>query len=459
MAKLIFISPYLKGSTSSARLANHVRYISTRDGVQTLNDGAKNLPPTKKQEEYIQKLTKKFSEAKLLPEYDEYVSEPSRYTASEFIEQTEEIYSLYSFDLDERENFIGYIANRPGVKKLNEHGLWNADGQVPVMQTAIDEVSHHEGNVWRPIISLPREDAERLGYDHVEAWQNLIKSSLIDIAEGYKIKPDHLRWYAAMHMKEKHIHVHMVIFSTDPKEGYLTKQGIKQIKSALVRQVYKDDLLNVYQKQTAHRDQLQENALEVMESLIQKMQDGEISNPKLELLITELTERLQNYSGKKVYGYLPPATKRIVDAIVDELASDERVAEAYSLWQDMRDEVFSFYSKAKPARVPLSQQKEFEPVRNMVIREVVQVMEQQTTLESAPPTPERRSPPPESVSACMVRMLHHMGNIFRDNVGASGYRGLQLDRKRRKELQEWKIALGHRENDHEDPANYPTQSY
>lgn len=459
MAKLIFISPYLKGRTNSARLANHVRYISTRDGVQTLNDGAKNLPPTKKQEEYIQKLTKKFSEAKLLPEYDEYVSEPSRYTASEFIEQTEEIYSLYSFDLDERENFVDYIANRPGVKKIREHGLWNADGQVPVMQTAMDEVSHHEGNVWRPIISLPREDAERLGYDRVEAWQNLIKSSLIDIAEGYKIKPDHLRWYAAMHMKEKHIHVHMIIFSTDPKEGYLTKQGIKQIKSALVRHVYKDDLLNVYQKQTSHRDQLQENALEVMESLIQKMQDGEISNPRLELLITELAERLQNYSGKKVYGYLPPAAKRIVDAIVDELASDERVAEAYSLWQDMQDEVFSFYSKSKPERVPLSQQKEFKPVRNLVIREVVQMMEQQATLESAPPTPERRSLPPESVSACMIRMLHHMGNIFRDNVGASGYRGLQLDRKRRKELQEWKIALGHREGDHEDPANYPTQSY
>ena len=483
MAKLIFISPYLKGSSNSARLANHVRYISTRDGVQTLSDGAKNLPPTKKQEEYIQKLTKKFSEAKLLPEYDEYISAPSRYSASEFIEQIEEI---YSFNLDERENFVGYIANRPGVKKLNEHGLWNADGQVPVMQTAMDEVSQHEGNVWRPIISLPREDAERLGYDNVETWQNLIKSSLIDVAEGYKIKPDHLRWYAAMHVKEKHIHVHMVIFSTDPKEGYLTKQGIKQIKSALVRQVYKDDLLNVYQKQTAHRDRLQENALEVMDSLIQKMQDGDLNNPKLELLITELAERLQNYYGKKVYGYLPPATKRIVEAIVDELASDERVAEAYSLWQDMRDEVFSFYSKAKPERVPLSQKKEFKPVRNMVIREVVQMMEKlhsesveysdgrqkavpelETASESSAPTatpntPPRqghRATPPESVSACMVRMLHHMGNIFRDNARTSGYRGLQLDRKRRKELQEWKIALGHREDDHEDPANYPKPAY
>ena len=482
MAKLIFISPYLKGSTNSARLANHVRYISTRDGVQTLNDGAKNLPPTKKQEEYIQKLTKKFSEATLLPEYEEYIYAPSRYSASEFIEQAEEI---YSFDLDERENFVGYIANRPGVQRVGTHGLWNADGQVPVMQTAMDEVSHHEGNVWRPIISLPREDAERLGYDNVETWQNLIKSSIIDIADGYKIKPDHLRWYAAMHMKEKHIHVHMVIFSTDPKEGYLTKQGIQQIKSALVRQVYKDDLLNVYQKQTAHRDQLQENALEVMESLIQKMQDGELSNPKLELLITELADRLQSYSGKKMYGYLPQATKRIVDAIVDELASDERVAEAYSLWQDMRDEVFSFYSKAKPARVPLSQQKEFKTVRNMVIHEVVQMMEQQqdegveydvlhqtapepkaapessapSSTHSTPPPPEYRIPPPESVAACMVRMLHHMGNIFQDNVSASGYRGLQLDRKRRKELQEWKIALGHREGDHEDPANYPKPAY
>ena len=482
MAKLIFISPYLKGSSNSARLANHVRYISTRDGVQTLNDGAKNLPPTKKQEEYIQKLTKKFSEAKLLPEYDEYVSAPSRYSGSEFIEQTEEI---YSFNLDERENFVGYIANRPGVQRVGTHGLWNADGQVPVMQTAMDEVSQHEGNVWRPIISLPREDAERLGYDNVETWQNLIKSSIVDIAEGYKIKPDHLRWYAAMHVKEKHIHVHMVIFSTDPKEGYLTKQGIKQIKSALVRQVYKDDLLNVYQKQTIHRDQLQENALDVMDSLIQKMQSGEIGSPKIELLITELAERLQNYSGKKVYGYLPPATKRIVDAIVDELASDERVAEAYSLWQDMRDEVFSFYSKAKPERVPLSQQKEFKSVRNMVIREVVQMVEQRqdegincdeptqtapelgTVSESSapkatpntPPRSEHRAPPPESVSACMVRMLHHMGNIFRDNVGTSSYRGLQLDRKRRKELQECKIALGHREDDHEDPANYPKPAY
>lgn len=492
MAKLIFISPYLSGSGNSARLSNLVKYISTREGVHTLNDADKNLPPTKKQEEYIQKLIKQFSESKLLPEYNEYISAPSRYSAYEFIAQVEEIYSSH---LDKRENFVDYIAHRPGVKKLNEHGLWNADGQVPVMQTAMDEVSHHEGNVWRPIISLPREDAERLGYDRVESWQNLIKSTLIDIAEGYKIKPDHLRWYAAMHMKEKHIHVHMVIFSTDPKEGYLTKQGIKQIKSALVRQVYKDDLLNVYQKQTAHRELLQENAAEVMSSLIHEMQSGEINNPKMELLIAELAERLQNYSGWKVYGYLPPATKRIVDAIVDELSADARVAEAYSLWQDMRDEVCSYYSRSKPERLPLSQQKEFKPVRNMVIQEVVRIIDMQRTSiktfggeeerddyisdtpsfgsyvnrcdvlrvshteVSYPGRQSERNTSSQAITACMVRMLHHMGNIFRDNSAATGYNGLQLDKKRRKELQEWKISLGHREGDHEDPENYPKSAY
>lgn len=280
--------------------------------------------------------------------------------------------------------------------------------------------------------------------------------------------------------------MHLVIFSTDPCEGYLTKPAILELRSALTRQIFKDDLKNIYVQQTAYRDRLQEDALDVIESLIQKMQDGDLKNPKIELLITELAERLQNYSGKKVYGYLPPATKRIVDAIVDELASDVRVADAYSLWQDMRDEVFSFYSKAKPERVPLSQQKEFKPVRNMVIREVVQMMEKlhsenvedsngrqqaapeletasenvsSDTAHNTQPRQEYRSPPPESVSACMIRMLHHMGNIFRDNVSSSGYRGLQLNRKRRKELQEWKIALGHREDDHEDPANYPKPAY
>ncbi len=482
MAGVFFSSPYLKGGKQSAKLANLTKYISTREGVELLKDTDSSLPATKQQQDFISRLLKMFPDTREMPEYVDFKAESTQKNAAEFISQVQE---NYAYLLDKRENYVDYVANRPGVKKLGDHGLWNADGKVPVLQNAVDEVAHHPGNVWTPVIAIQRPDAERLGYDSAESWRSLICSEIDQIAKTYKILPSHLKWYAAFHEKERSVHVHLVIFSTDPCEGYLTKPAILELRSALTRQIFKDDLKNIYVQQTAYRDQLQENALEVMDSLIQKMQSGEISNPKIELLIAELVERLQNYSGKKVYGYLPPATKRIVDAIVDELSSDERVAEAYSLWQDMRDEVFSFYSKAKPERVPLSLQKEFKPVRNMVIREVVQMMEQQQnesveydmTQYAAPelkslsentspdtehntqPRQEHRAPPPDSVAACMVRMLHHMGNIFRDNVSSSGYRGLQLDRKRRKELQEWKIALGHREDDHEDPANYPKPAY
>lgn len=478
MAGVFFSSPYLKGGKQSAKLANLTKYISTREGVELLKDTDSGSPATKQLQDFISRLLKTFPDTREMPEYEDYKAERSQKNAAELISQVQE---NYAYLLDKRENYVDYVANRPGVKKLGEHGLWNADGKVPVLQNAVDEVAHHQGNVWTPVIAIQRSDAERLGYDSAESWRSLICSEIDQIAKAYKILPSHLKWYAAFHEKERSVHVHLVIFSTDPNEGYLTKPAILELRSALTRQIFKDDLKNIYVQQTAYRDQLQENALEVMESLIQKMQDGDLKNPKLELLITELAERLQNYSGKKVYGYLPPATKRIVDAIVDELAGDERVAEAYSLWQDMRDEVFSFYSKAKPECVPLSQQKEFKPVRNMVIREVVHMMEQRQdesvncdetqptapelkvvaessapfSTHSTPPTPAHRTPPPESVAECMIRMLHHMGNIFRDNVNSSGYRGLQLDRKRRKELQEWKIALGHREDDHEDPANYP----
>ena len=483
MAGVFFSSPYLKGGKQSAKLANLTKYISTREGVELLKDTDSDLPATKQQQDFISRLLKMFPDTSEMPEYEDYSAEHSQKNAAQFISQVQE---NYAYLLDKRENYVDYVANRPGVKKLGEHGLWDADGKVPVLQNAIDEVAHHQGNVWTPVIAIQRSDAERLGYDSAESWRSLICSEIDQITKAYKILPSHLKWYAAFHEKERSVHVHLVIFSTDPNEGYLSKPAILELRSALTRQIFKDDLKNIYVQQAVHRDQIQENVLEVMNSLIKQMQNGNLKNPKLELLIIELAERLRNYSGKKVYGYLPPATKRIVDAIVDELAGDERVAEAYSLWQDMRDEVFSFYSKVKPERVPLSQQKEFKPVCNMVIREVVQMMEQlqsekvecndewsQTVPEpkvvaensapastrSIPPTPEHRAPLPESVVACMVRMLHHMGNIFRDNFGTSGYRGLQLDRKRRKELQEWKIALGHREDDHEEPANYPTQSY
>ena len=410
MARIIFISPYMKGGRDSARLAHRTRYFATREGVQLLKDDNAHLPVTKKQQQYIQRLLRSFPEARELPEYENYANTPNRKTAFALIEQ---IHEDFIEPMDSRENYLDYVANRPGVKSMGEHGLWNAHGKVPSLENAIAEVAQHTGNVWTPIISLSRENAERLGYTDLKNWQELINASITDIAKGYKIHPDRLRWYAAMHEKEKHIHVHMVIFSTDPKEGYLSRQGIRSIKSALVSTIYRNDRLHIYEQKNEQRGLLRQEAEARMATLIEQMATGALQSDKLELLVTDLAQRLQEVSGKKVYGYLPPRVKRIVDEIVDELSKDERVAAAYALWQDLREQLCIDYNQTPPQRVPLSQQKEFKAVRNMVIRETLRLSEMSFTFEddTMPDEPEPEEPPASSTQSS-ARTIYQQAHFF-----------------------------------------------
>ncbi len=487
MAKMIFISPYLKGRGEKAALARRTKYIATREGVELLKDTEGGGPATVKQRSFIQRLLSSFPQARELGEYEDYALEPTKAAASELIDQ---VWEQFITAMDQRENYLDYVAHRPGVQREGDHGLWNAGGRVPDLSAAVREVAEHEGNVWTPIVSLRREDAERLGYTDVENWRALVCSCLPELAKGYKIQPDNLRWYAALHEKEKHVHIHMIVFSSDPTEGYLTVNGIREIKSAFARQIFAQDLVQVYEQKTRYRNAVQSTAAEEMARLIAEMETGQQYSERLCQLTEELAQRLKTTKGKKVYGYLPPQTKRIVDAIVDELAKDERVAAAYSLWQDMRDEVCRTYSEVLPERLPLSQQKEFKPVRNMVVREALKLSEQSAGFEDedmekepdksqAEPeqsweVPELRmsllpgtagqrtayvrpshdraeEKPSTSAASAVIRMLHHMSRIFRESTTDDAiYRGLQIDRKRWKELQELRIALGHNPDDHED---------
>ena len=401
----------MKGGRDSARLAHRTRYFATREGVQLLKDDNAHLPATKKQQQYIHRLLRSFPEARELPEHEDYVTSPNRQTAFALIEQ---IHEDFVESMDSRENYLDYVANRPGVKAMGEHGLWDANGKVLSLENAIAEVAQHTGNVWTPIISLSRENAERLGYTDLKNWQDLINASITDIAKGYKIHPSRLRWYAALHEKEKHIHVHMVIFSTDPKEGFLTKQGIRSIKSALVSTIYRNDRLHIYEQKDEQRGLLRQEAEARMATLIGQMATGTLQSDKLELLVTDLAQRLREISGKKVYGYLPPRVKRIVDEIVDELAKDERVSSAYALWQDLREQLCTDYNQTPPQRVPLSQQKEFKTVRNMVIRETLRLSEMHFTFEDDAmqdePEPEEPPVPPDPSAE---RMIHQQAWSYR----------------------------------------------
>ena len=502
MARIVLISPYLKGGQNAAKLAQRTRYVATRPGVELLADERSTLPATKKQRDFITRLLKSFPSCWELIEYEEYLDHPTQGSASAFIQQVQEDYMEA---LEQKENFIDYISHRPGVQKDGEHGLWDANGKVKNLAQAVREVAEHPGNVWTPVVALRREDAERLGYDSAENWQALVNASICDIAKAYKIRPENLRWYAAFHQKPNQVHIHMIIFSADPKEGYLTKEGIREMKSVFARRIYHADRMHIYQQKDIARQELQAQTRKAMVECIAQLEHGSIDNPRMEQLTEELAERLLTVKGRKVYGYLPPRVKAIVDAIVEELAKDERVSAAYETWQTLYEQVCLDYDQRPRKRLPLSRQKEFRSVRNMVIQETLQwIVERQRYADvrrtpsaqegpiikkdaaeaapedsgsadaaaskgTAPPvgemTPTHSQPSGQAgqtapagadyraptVSETVVRMLHHMSRIFEDNSKIDQiHRGLQIDRKRRQELQRKRLAMGHKPDDHEE---------
>ena len=422
MARIVLISPYLKGGQNAAKLAQRTRYFATRPGVELLTDEYSTLPATKKQRSFIDRLVRSFPTSKELIEYEDYLANPTQGNASAFIQQT---WEDYVEALDQKENFIDYISHRPGVQKDGEHGLWDANGKVQNLSQVVQEVAEHTGNVWTPVVALRRQDAERLGYDNAKNWRALINASICEIAAADKIQPDHLRWYAAFHQKPQQMHIHMIIFSTDPKEGYLTKDGIRQVKSSFARRIYQADRMHVYQQKDQSRDTLQREARRAMTECVSQLKCGTICNPKLEQLITELAERLHETRGRKVYGYLPPRTKAIVDAIVEELAKDQQVSAAYEVWQKLYEQICLDYNEQLPKRLPLSQQKEFKTVRNMVIQETLQWMaERQQYTEAmvgnpaAPETPER-SAPTENTPTAFPETEYSGAPHAPENAGAS----------------------------------------
>ncbi|NYB73145.1 SEL1-like repeat protein [Sedimentibacter hydroxybenzoicus DSM 7310] len=390
MARIILKCPYLKGGEkTAAHLSNLVKYIATRDGVEKMESGHKLWHSTKKQKDLIAQILREFPDAKELFEYEDYLENPNRGNASEFITIALE----QNLDkINGREKYLDYIANRPRVEKFDSHGLFTAGDEPLVLSQVADEVSGHTGNVWTPIISLRREDAARLGYDNAPAWKALLSEKAVELAENLKIHPDHLKWYAAFHNESHHPHIHMVCYSTDRGEGYLTKQGIKKMKSSLANEIFRQELIPLYGEKTQRRDDLKEQAAESMRELIRQMKSGVLQSGRIEQLLTHLAERLQNTSGKKQYGYLKAELKNVVDEIVDELAKDSRIAEAYRLWWEVRGRIESIYTETPSEPPPLSRCDDFKPIRNMVIQEALLIgsmtFEEPASVETALSEPE-----------------------------------------------------------------------
>jgi len=370
MARLVIKNGYLKGGKAASHLNHLVKYIATRDGVERVSNAKELWHSTKKQQTLIAQILHEFPDSKESLEYEDYLAEPNRENASEFISITLE---QHIEQIGDKEKYLDYIANRPRVEKFDTHGLFTVGEQELILSQVAKEIAEHSGNVWTPIISLRREDAEKFGFEDAGSWKALISSKAMELAESLKIHPDNLKWYAAFHNESHHPHIHMICYSTNPNEGYLTKAGIRKMKSALATEIFRQELLPLYGEKTHNRDALKKEARTALRKLLVEMQGGILHSEKIEQLITYLAQGLKNTTGKKQYGYLKAELKNVVDEIVDELAKDERVAEAYVLWQKAKGQIENIYTENPSPQLPLSQCSDFKSIRNMVIKEAMEI--------------------------------------------------------------------------------------
>lgn len=361
MARLIVKSPYIKcGGGNSA--GGYMRYIATRERVELIQN---DRPPTRKQEQLIAKLVKDFPDAKEIGEYGDYQEHPTKANASAFISQALE--KNWS-DVQKSNGYMKYLATRPRAERLGSHGLFGDKDGVE-LDKAMAELESYTGNVWTHIISLKREDAERLGYDNARAWRNLLRAHRNDIAAAMNIPPQDFRWYAAFHDEGDHPHVHMMAWSVKPGHAYLSQDGIRQIKSKLTNDIFQQEMLHLYEQKTVSRDQLVREARQAMRKLVQQMRTRICDHPEAERLMQELALQLETVKGKKSYGYLPKKQKALVDEIVDQMEQLPTVAECYEKWWELQGQLEDFYSEKERHRPPLSRQKEFRQIKNAVIQE------------------------------------------------------------------------------------------
>ena len=316
----------------------------------------------------LRDLLSDFPEAKRYLEYEDYTANPTVENASELIST---IIERNADVIGNRQNFVGYMAMRPGVQKRGSHGLFNEKDEPIILDRVANEIANHKGNVWSHVISLRREDAIRLGYDNSEAWRQLVMRHISDIAKNQKISLCNLKWYAAFHDTTHHPHIHLLVYSENTKEGFLTNEGINKIRSAFANDIFKDDLQSIYQEQTLSRDELKAVSKTEFESVVRKIQQSDFENPQLENLIRKLYSQLQNVKGKEVYGYLPQEVKETVNSIFSELANDDNIRQLYEKWCSLESLKYKTYTQKEKELPPLVDNKVFQPVRNMIIRTVL----------------------------------------------------------------------------------------
>ena len=380
MAKLVTKFKYLNGK-SNGRAARYAKYIGTREGVEAIDDSHRFAPATKRQANLIAKIVKDFPETEDMHEYEDYKNNRTVGNASEFISRALEDNAE---EVVEMKTYADYIATRPRAERFGSHGLFTDDGVEVKPQEVSDNIRKYEGNVWTIVISLRREDAERLGFAKGERWRDMLRSQTATIAENFKIPLKDLRWYAAFHNESHHPHVHLMVYSEKKHDAYLTRNGIMKMRSAFANDIFAQDMMSAYKKQTEIRDDLRLQSRQFVAEIVSQINANIYDNENVEGMLRELADRLANTGGTKKYGYLKPDVKAIVNRIVAELSADERIAKLYDLWYEQTEEIRRTYTDEMPKRIALVDNKEFTSIKNAVINEAMNLLAGHYEVEEPP---------------------------------------------------------------------------
>lgn len=369
MARLVTKFKYLKPNRKVSA-GGYAKYIATREGVEKIDDTKKFAPATEKQKNLIEKILKDFPDSKDMFEYVDYLEKQNQGSASDFISRVMED---YAYEILGRKAYADYIATRPRAEKFGSHGLFTDDGIQVQLSKVTEELDKHKGNIWTAIISIRRENAERLGFNTGSRWRDMLRTQTESLAKNLKIPMQNLRWYAAFHNESHHPHVHLIAYSTVENEGYLTQKGVENLRSSFARDIFQQDLLCIYERQTEHRDKLRAEARDIVEDLVSKINSEIYISASIQNKLLELADRLSKTKGKKVYGYLKPDVKALVDSIVEELASDDRIKKLYDLWYEQKENTIRTYTDEMPQRIPLVDNKEFKSIKNAIIKEALKL--------------------------------------------------------------------------------------
>ena len=438
MAKLVTKFKYYKPH-GKKNFGGYAKYIALRNGAELLPDSKKGLPSSLSQKQLIEKILKDFPDSADMLEYDDYMRNPTTENASEFLYRAIEDNFQSATSIS---TYADYIATRPRAEKIGKHGLFSNEGDEIVLSQVSAELNRHEGNMWTMIVSLRREDAERLSFDNAIAWRELLRAHTSELADALKIPLSELKWYAAFHNEAHHPHIHLLAYCDDPSVGYLSKQGVRNMRSALGNDIFRDELQFLYCEQTDKRDQLKKEWRAMLDEILQKISENEYGNPEVEQKLILLSDKLSRTKGKKVYGYLKRDVKDLIDSIVDLLAEDENISKLYDLWYEKKYEILRTYTSEMPPKILLSLNKEFKSIKNEIIREAMRIHENcgQTTAEPQKTfTPHQTGP---TVSATAVtRLFKSLCSIFRDKIDDRKQKSLPtIDKRQKKEIEEKKNA-------------------